>query len=92
MNCHQAIARALKAEGVEYLFAFPHNPVIDACAQVGIKPVIGRTERTVINMADGLFATWPAASASGSWRFSTDPVPKMRSAESPRGLPIRRRS
>ncbi len=53
MNCHQAIAHALKAEGVEYLFAFPHNPVIDTCAQVGIKPIIGRTERTVINMADG---------------------------------------
>ena len=53
MDCHQAIAHALKAEGVEYLFAFPHNPVIDACAQIGIKPIIGRTERTVINMADG---------------------------------------
>ena len=53
MNCHQAIAHGLKAEGVEYLFAFPHNPVIDACAEVGIKPIIGRTERTVINMADG---------------------------------------
>ena len=53
MNCHHAIAHALKAEGVEYLFAFPHNPVIDACARVGIKPIIGRTERTIINMADG---------------------------------------
>ncbi len=53
MNCHQAIARALAAEGVKYLFAFPHNPVIDACAEVGIKPIIGRTERTIINMADG---------------------------------------
>ncbi len=53
MNCNQAIAHALKAEGTEYLFAFPHNPVIDACARIGIKPIIGRTERTVINMADG---------------------------------------
>ena len=53
MNCHQAIAHALKAEGVEYLFAFPHNPVIESCAEIGIKPIIGRTERTVINMADG---------------------------------------
>ena len=53
MNCNQAIARALRAEGVEFLFAFPHNPLIDTCARVGIKPIIGRTERTVINMADG---------------------------------------
>ena len=53
MDCNQAIAYALKAEGVEYLFAFPANPIIDTCAQVGIKPIIGRTERTIVNMADG---------------------------------------
>jgi acetolactate synthase-1/2/3 large subunit len=48
-----AIARILKAEGTEYLFCFPHNPIIDVCAAHDIRPIIGRTERVVINMADG---------------------------------------
>ena len=53
MNGHEAIAAVLKREGVEYLFCFPHNPLIDAVAKVGIRPILGRTERTIINMADG---------------------------------------
>jgi thiamine pyrophosphate-dependent acetolactate synthase large subunit-like protein len=48
-----AVATILKKEGVEHFFAFPINPVIDAVAQLGIKPIIARTERTVIGMADG---------------------------------------
>ena len=48
-----AIAKILKMEGVEYLFCFPANQLIDACAKVGIRPVMARTERTLINMADG---------------------------------------
>jgi len=48
-----AVADILKREGVEYLFSFPINPVIDTGAQLGIKPIIARTERTVVGMADG---------------------------------------
>ena len=48
-----AVARILKIEGVEYLFCFPANTLIDASAKVGIRPIMGRTERTLINMADG---------------------------------------
>ena len=48
-----AVAKILKLEGVEYLFCFPYNQLIEASAKVGIRPVMGRTERTVINMADG---------------------------------------
>ena len=48
-----AIASILKKEGVEYFFGFPINPVIDEAALQGIRPLIARTERTVIGMADG---------------------------------------
>ncbi len=53
MNAAAAIAEILKAEGVEYLFCFPVNPLIDACARIGIRPIVARTERTLVNMADG---------------------------------------
>lgn len=48
-----AVARVLKIEGVEYLFCFPANTLIDASAKIGIRPIMARTERTLINMADG---------------------------------------
>src|SRR5262249_35554123 len=53
MNVATAIANILKAEGTEYLFCFPVNALIDECARVGIRPIVGRTERTLLNMADG---------------------------------------
>lgn len=53
MTVSTAIARILKEEGTEYLFCFPVNPLIDACAALGIRPVVARTERTLVNMADG---------------------------------------
>jgi acetolactate synthase-1/2/3 large subunit len=48
-----AIAEILKSEGVDYIFCFPVNPMIDAAAEIGIKPIMPCTERTVIGMADG---------------------------------------
>jgi acetolactate synthase-1/2/3 large subunit len=48
-----AIARILKLEGVEFVSCFPENPIIDACAAEGIRPVIARSERVVVNIADG---------------------------------------
>jgi acetolactate synthase-1/2/3 large subunit len=48
-----AIANILKAEGTDYLFCFPVNALIDACAAVDIRPIVARTERTLVNMADG---------------------------------------
>ncbi|MGH2459019.1 MAG: thiamine pyrophosphate-requiring protein, partial [Chloroflexota bacterium] len=35
------------------LFSYPNHPVIDAAAEVGIRPIIARTEKTLINMVDG---------------------------------------
>src|SRR5512134_3365239 len=48
-----AVARILKQEGVECLFCFPINQVIDAGAEFGIRPIMARTERAVMGMADG---------------------------------------
>ncbi|HLH72071.1 MAG TPA: thiamine pyrophosphate-binding protein, partial [Chloroflexota bacterium] len=53
MQGTDAVARILKLEGVEYLFSYPNNPLIDAAAQVGIRPIICRGEKTLINVADG---------------------------------------
>ncbi|ADO71691.1 thiamine pyrophosphate-requiring protein [Stigmatella aurantiaca] len=54
MNAADAIARILKAEGVEYLFAYPMNPIIEAAANVDIRPIVVRQERTGLHMADAL--------------------------------------
>jgi thiamine pyrophosphate-dependent acetolactate synthase large subunit-like protein len=53
MTTAEAVARILKAEGTEVLFCFPVSPLIDACAAIGIRPILARTERTLVNMADG---------------------------------------
>lgn len=53
MKANTAIARILKREGVEYLFCYPSNTLIEACAVEGIRPILARTERTVLSMADG---------------------------------------
>jgi acetolactate synthase-1/2/3 large subunit len=53
MRGTEAVARILKAEGVEYHFSYPNHPLIDAAAQVGIRPILARGEKTLINMADG---------------------------------------
>lgn len=53
MNAYQAIVEILKREQVEFLSCFPANTLIDAAAASGIRPILARTERTVINIADG---------------------------------------
>jgi len=47
------IADIFKREGVDHLFCFPVNPLIDAAAEAGIRPIMACTERSVIGMADG---------------------------------------
>ena len=53
MNGYDLIAQCLKAEGVEWLPCFPANPLIEAAARVGIRPLVFRQERGAINAADG---------------------------------------
>ena len=52
MNVARAIARAMKAEGVDVLFAYPVNPLIEAAAEEDIRTIIVRQERTGLHMAD----------------------------------------
>ncbi len=53
MNGHEAIAKILKAEGFEWLACFPSNPIIEAVAKEGIRPIVFRQERGGIMAADG---------------------------------------
>ena len=53
MNGDTAIAKILKAEGVEWLACFPDQSLIDKAAMEGIRPIVTRQERTGVNMADG---------------------------------------
>ena len=53
MNVKTFIAETLRAEGVEFVSCFPENPLIDAFAAAGVRPVICRSERVVVNVADG---------------------------------------
>ena len=53
MQGNTAIANILKMENTDYLFCFPANTLIEAAAIAGIEPIMSRTERTTVNMADG---------------------------------------
>ena len=48
-----AIANVLKLEGTEFICCMPSNPLIEAAAIAGIRPIVCRQERTGIHMADG---------------------------------------
>ena len=52
MNVVDAIAHAMKAEGIDMLFAYPVNPLIEAAAKLDIRTVIVRQERIGLHMAD----------------------------------------
>ncbi len=54
MTVADAIASTLKAEGVEFLFAYPVNHLIEAAAKQDIRPIIVRQERIGLHMADAL--------------------------------------
>jgi acetolactate synthase-1/2/3 large subunit len=54
MKVSAAIAEILKREGVDVIFGYPRNAVLETAAQIGIRPVIVRQERTGLHMADAL--------------------------------------
>ncbi len=54
MKTGPAIAEILKREGVEYLFAYPVNHLIEHCAALDIRPIIVRQERIGMHMADAM--------------------------------------
>jgi thiamine pyrophosphate-dependent acetolactate synthase large subunit-like protein len=53
MNGYEAVAKILKMEGVEWLACFPSNPLIEAAAREGIRPIVFRQERGGVMAADG---------------------------------------
>ena len=53
MNVTETIASILKSEGVEWLACFPSNPLIEAAAKEGIRPISFRHERGAVMAADG---------------------------------------
>lgn len=53
MKGNAAIANILKMEGTQHLFCYPANTLIEDAAVAGIRPIMSRTERTTVNMADG---------------------------------------
>ena len=52
MKVVDAVAEILKREGVEFLVAYPVNPIIEAAAKADIRTIIVRQERTGLHMAD----------------------------------------
>ena len=52
MKVADAVAEILKREGVEFLVAYPVNPIIEAAARADIRTIIVRQERTGLHMAD----------------------------------------
>lgn len=49
-----AIADILKTEGVSHLPCYPRQLLIDACARIGIRPIVCRQERVGVGIADGI--------------------------------------
>ncbi|NKB97127.1 MAG: thiamine pyrophosphate-requiring protein [Pseudomonadales bacterium] len=52
MSNADMIVEILQKEGVEFLGGFPNNRLFNSAASHDIRPVIARTERVAINMAD----------------------------------------
>ena len=53
MNSIEYVAQILKSEGVEWMSCYPSNPLIEAVAKEGIRPVAFRHERGAVMAADG---------------------------------------
>jgi thiamine pyrophosphate-dependent acetolactate synthase large subunit-like protein len=54
MKVGEAVATILRSEGVEVLFAYPVNSLIEFAAAADIRPIIVRQERVGLHMADAL--------------------------------------
>ena len=57
MNGYNVISKILKKEGVDWIACFPNNPLIEAVAKEGIRPIMFRQERGGIMAADGYSRT-----------------------------------
>ena len=57
MNGTEFIAKILKAEGINSVTCYPSNPLIEAVAKEGIRPISFRNERGAVMAADGFSRT-----------------------------------
>ena len=79
MNGNELIAQILKREGVEWLACYPSNPLIEAVAKLGIRPIAFRHERGAVMAADGFSRT------SDRQRFGVVAVQNQAGAENALG-------
>ena len=54
MKVGAAIAEIMKREGVDILTAYPVNHLIEFSAELDIRPIVVRQERTGLHMADAI--------------------------------------
>ena len=54
MKVSAAVAEMLKLEGVEFLIGYPVNHIIESAAEVDIRTIMVRQERTGLHMADAV--------------------------------------
>jgi thiamine pyrophosphate-dependent acetolactate synthase large subunit-like protein len=54
MTVGEAIAEILRRQGVEVIFGYPLNHLLESAAGIGIRPIIVRQERVGLHMADAL--------------------------------------
>ncbi|MEZ4619706.1 MAG: thiamine pyrophosphate-requiring protein [Caldilineaceae bacterium] len=54
MKVADVVAKILKAEGVDYFFAYPVNHLIEAAAKADIRTIIVRQERVGLHMAEAI--------------------------------------
>ncbi len=57
MNGAQVVASILKQEGVKQIIGYPNSELFDASAELDIPPVITRTPRVAVNIAEGYART-----------------------------------
>jgi acetolactate synthase-1/2/3 large subunit len=79
MNGNELVAKILKSEGVEWMACFPNNPLIEAVAKEGIRPIAFRHERGAVMAADGFSRT------SDRQRFGVVAVQSQAGAENALG-------
>ena len=79
MNGIEYIVQILKEEGVESFPCFPSNPLIEAAAKAGIRPIAFRHERGAVMAADGFSRT------SNRERFGVVAVQAQAGAENAMG-------
>lgn len=54
MKVAEAVAEILRREGIDVIFGYPRNQVLETAAAAGIRPIIVRQERVGLHMADAL--------------------------------------